>query len=356
MWYSTASFEDTVATLAASRSTNEPETIVVTGANSGVGLMTCRLFLSLNPQNTLIVVARSVQKAETAIKEICSSAGLEEKGTMIPMACDQSSFESVEDFSLKLREFLTKESKTIDALCLNAGFLSGEKEPSFTKDNLEMQFQVNYASIYLLVARIHDLMDPEKGRIVITASSSHEEGATFGDFKGMIDSETGKVKKQNFANMSGKDFTPFSAYEESKLATVSWCMELNRRLKKISGSKVIANCCCIGFNTQSSMYRNQNYYIWYAIHFVASYIVRTSESLEWSGANVAWLAVSDDVGKRGGGEYYRNQRGASRRGGHLGVDYKPNPTSEEAANEELQGKLWKYTAELLGIDEDFLSK
>lgn len=355
-----ASFEDTVATMSASRASNDPQTIVVTGTNSGTGLMACKLLYASNPQSTLIIVARTMEKAEKAIEDIRSVETLEgekkvEGGALIPMACDQSSLKSVEDFSSKLRDYLKKESKTIDALCLNAGMLAGGKEPIYTEDDMETTFQVNYASMYLLVVRLHDMMNQESGRIIITASSGHEERKgrkpSYGDFKGMIDSETGKAKK-HFTHMTGGDYNAFSAYEESKLATVSWTMELNRRLEKL-GSKVIANCFCVGFVTKTNIFKNQNYYFFGIVHLVASYIMRTSDTLEWAGGELAWLVLADEAGKSGG-KYYKCPYGTSLKGGKFGVEYKPHPISNEAADEDNQTKLWKYTAEILDVDVDFL--
>ncbi|KAE9392310.1 short-chain dehydrogenase [Gymnopus androsaceus JB14] len=82
-----------------------PITIMVTGANSGIGFEAAKHFATMNPAR-LIVVCRSVEKAQQSIKQIQEETGCKNAE---PMALDLGKFSSIS-------EFATQASKTLDRL------------------------------------------------------------------------------------------------------------------------------------------------------------------------------------------------------------------------------------------------
>lgn len=84
------------------------KTIIVTGANSGLGLEACRHFAKMNPKK-LILACRSLEKARAAISEIdCAAAEAWE--------LDLTSFKSVSAFSDRAESELER----LDVLVANA--------------------------------------------------------------------------------------------------------------------------------------------------------------------------------------------------------------------------------------------
>ena len=99
-------------------------TIVVTGANSGLGLETLRV-LSLRGAH-VVAVARSLEKAEQA----CAQAS----GETTAIACELSDLESVVECSNRINAL----GRPIDTLICNAGIMALPRLEQ--KMGLELQF------------------------------------------------------------------------------------------------------------------------------------------------------------------------------------------------------------------------
>lgn len=116
-----------------------PKTIVITGANSGIGLEACK---QLSQQgHTLVFACRSLDKAEKAVEAIqqqdSSSGSL---GRLIPMECDLASLSSVKSFAAGLKDSFSSDKVLIDTLCLNAGVARNTeaKDCARTKEGFEL--------------------------------------------------------------------------------------------------------------------------------------------------------------------------------------------------------------------------
>ena len=93
------------------------QTIVVTGANTGLGLEAARHFTRLNAERVILAV-RTVSKGEDAKKSIEETTG--RHGVVEVWSLDLSSYASVEAFAAKLNGL-----KRLDALVENAGMQTG---------------------------------------------------------------------------------------------------------------------------------------------------------------------------------------------------------------------------------------
>ena len=107
-----------------------PQTIVMTGANSGIGFESCKRLASQG--HDIVLACRTMEKAQDAIQRI-RQAGVE-TGTLNPAACDLSSLESIKSFADSLAV------SKIDALCLNAGIArnAGATDIIRTVDGFEL--------------------------------------------------------------------------------------------------------------------------------------------------------------------------------------------------------------------------
>ena len=107
-----------------------PKTIVMTGANSGIGFKSCKKLAAQG--HSIVLACRSLSKAEDAIQRIRETGVT--TGNLTPAACDLTSLESIKSFADSLS------ISTIDALCLNAGIArsTGATDCARTVDGFEL--------------------------------------------------------------------------------------------------------------------------------------------------------------------------------------------------------------------------
>ena len=139
------------------------KTVVVTGANTGIGKETA---LDLVKRGAKVILAcRDEQRATDAAKDIIAETGSDK---VLVRIVDLSSFESVRAFARLINE--TEER--LDILVNNAGFIGSYQ---LTKDGYESIFQVNYLSHFLLTLLLLDKMKKSApSRIVNVSALAHE--------------------------------------------------------------------------------------------------------------------------------------------------------------------------------------
>ncbi|KAI0031361.1 hypothetical protein K488DRAFT_52244 [Vararia minispora EC-137] len=116
------------------------KTILVVGANVGLGLDASKHFASMKPAR-LILACRSQEKGEAAMKTIEEATGF--RGVELRLV-DLSRFASVVEFAAKLED----EGLVLDIYVYNAGVLAVKHEES--TDGWELSLQVNALSVLLL--------------------------------------------------------------------------------------------------------------------------------------------------------------------------------------------------------------
>jgi protochlorophyllide reductase len=110
-----------------------PSTILVTGANSGVGLEACKR-LAQDGHN-LILACRTMEKATAAANQLKQLGGR----AIVPAECDLASLKSIDGFANQLPGLLGNGAK-INAVCLNAGLSrnTAAKDCARTADGFEL--------------------------------------------------------------------------------------------------------------------------------------------------------------------------------------------------------------------------
>ncbi|EIW75008.1 short-chain dehydrogenase [Coniophora puteana RWD-64-598 SS2] len=145
------------------------QTVVVVGANVGIGLEASVHFASMNPER-LIIACRSESKGKDAVKEITRRSGYANTELWI---IDLSSFASVSEFADRFE----RETGSLDMLVMNAALATRKYE--VTKDGWESTLQVNYLSTTLLPLLLFPRMveagkkHGRPARLVTVASDSH---------------------------------------------------------------------------------------------------------------------------------------------------------------------------------------
>mgnify|MGYP002628948820 CR=1 FL=1 len=98
------------------------QTIIVTGANSGIGFETAKELLRLHPKN-LILACRDIKKASIAMEKL---NGGHSRDNLVCMHLDLSDLRSVERF---VQKFAVRFEK-LDILINNAGLLMPDRKLS----------------------------------------------------------------------------------------------------------------------------------------------------------------------------------------------------------------------------------
>ena len=116
------------------------KTVIITGANTGIGLETA---VDLAKRNARVILAcRSVERGETAAVEVRKRSG---NDNAVFVQLDLASLDSVRWFAAKILE----EEPRIDILINNAGVMA-IPECKLTQDGFEMQFGTNHLGHFLL--------------------------------------------------------------------------------------------------------------------------------------------------------------------------------------------------------------
>jgi len=185
---------------------------IVTGANTGIGKETALELAKLGA--TVVMVCRDRHRGEEALREIKQKSGNDNVALML---CDLSSQRSIRQFAT---DFMYKHDR-LDVLVNNAGVVL--RGHSMTEDGVESTFAINHLGYFLLTNLLLDLLKKSApARIVNVASAAHKFGS--------LDVN---------AWPTGRNYSAFAAYANSKLANILFTRELAQRL---TGTGVTANC------------------------------------------------------------------------------------------------------------------
>ncbi|KZS97487.1 NAD(P)-binding protein [Sistotremastrum niveocremeum HHB9708] len=140
------------------------KTVIVTGANVGLGLEAARHFASMNP-GRLILACRSRQSSEEAVKDIERTTACK---SVEWWALDLTSFQSVSDFATR---FEKEGGGKIDILVENAGINTGVYRQS--KDGYESTLQTNHLGTAFLGLLLLPWLSRTESRVVVVSSELH---------------------------------------------------------------------------------------------------------------------------------------------------------------------------------------
>ncbi|KPP77341.1 retinol dehydrogenase 13-like [Scleropages formosus] len=194
------------------------KTVLITGANTGIGKETARdmarrgppcggTFPAAAPGARVVMACRDLTRGEKAAEEIRSSTGNSE---VVVQQLDLASFASVRQFAKRYSE----QEERLDILINNAGVMMCPK--GLTVDGFETQFAVNHLGHFLLTNLLLGKLQKSTPSRVITVSSLAHKG--------------GKIHFDDLS-FSKTTYNSLTSYRQSKLANLLFARELARRLK-----------------------------------------------------------------------------------------------------------------------------
>lgn len=188
-------------------------TVIITGANAGLGLECARNLLARTDSWHVVLAVRNPDLGNAAVAEL----GAPDRCSVI--RCDLASLASVRDF---VAAFAAADLPPLHAIVCNAGLQTVDTK--FTGDGLEMTFGVNHLGHFALVTGLLDrLVSP--ARIVVVASGTHDPAK----FTGMP--HPNYTSAEELAHPSAD--APADGrrrYTTSKLCNMLFAYELDRRL------------------------------------------------------------------------------------------------------------------------------
>lgn len=278
-------------------------TVIVTGANSGMGLAATVELARLGAH--VIMACRSRERGEQALQEAQRQSGSDR---LRLMQLDLGSLASVRAFAAAFDE----QHDTLDALINNAGVVAIKRQK--TADGFEAMMGVNHLGHFLLTnLLLEPLLRSPQGRIVTVSSGAHKIGNIHFDDPHLT-----------------KGYSVWKGYAQSKLANILFTKELAERLK---GTTVTANSLHPGaVGTNLGVDRATGF--GGKIHALLRPFFLTPEE---GARTTIYLASSPEIGSISGKYFYRNRIA---------------PVSARAQDMELARRLWAWSEQEVGLSGD----
>lgn len=293
------------------------KTAVVTGANSGLGLETSRALAGKGAR--VIMCCRSEAKADAAMTDIRAKLP---NAQLEFVALDLANLASVKQAAAEIAQ----KAPSLDLLINNAGVMG--LPLMHTADGFEMLFGTNHLGHFAFTAQILPLLEKAPAaRVVSLASVAHKQGQL-------------PLDDLNFERRS---YSKAKAYAQSKLANLSFALELDRRLRS-SNSSVISVAAHPGYSATNVFYARDAEVstlrsIW---NFLAGFGAYFALSAAQGSLPTLYAASMDDVQ---GGDYY----GPDGLVEFWGYPTKVKPTAR-AQDTELGRGLWEKSVAMTGIE------
>ncbi|MGA5465509.1 SDR family NAD(P)-dependent oxidoreductase [Mycobacterium sp. NPDC050041] len=296
-------------------------TVVITGANSGLGFECAQALLDTDPSWHIVLAVRDTRRGAEAVDRL----GCAPRCTVLPL--DLASLRSVREFPARLA---ARELPPLRALVCNAGLqvVSGLER---TVDGVELTFGVNHLGHFALVDGLLEQFAPP-ARIVIVSSGTHDPAK----FSGMPDPQyTSAEELAHPSHEASSAADGRRRYTTSKLCNVLHAYELDRRLDRGRRGITVA-AFDPGLMPGSGLARDHSpaqQLLWRYV-FPALRVLPGVNSTRTSGRHLAALAADprfDDVT----GRYFAGRR--------------PIRSSADSYDTERARDLWETSERLLTL-------
>jgi len=285
---------------------------IVTGANSGLGLVTARELARAGAR--IVLASRSSEKGREAASSIASAVPGADTS---PAILDLADLDSV-------RAFAASAPERLDLLINNAGVMAAPRR--LTKDGFESHFATNHLGHFALTGLLlAALLKAPAPRVVTVSSTMHRGGnIEFDDLQGE------------------RKYSRWGAYSQSKLANLMFCFELQRRAVE-AGSALRSMAAHPGYAATNLQAAGTDRF--YERWFMAIGNKLFAQSAEMGALPTLYAATYPDLP---GGTYVgpggrSEQRGYPKVVGAAGKAY----------DERAWRRLWEVSEQLTGVRYEF---
>ncbi|MFE6483063.1 SDR family NAD(P)-dependent oxidoreductase [Streptomyces sp. NPDC057757] len=309
-------------------------TILITGGHSGIGLAATR---TLAARGIGIVLAgRSLERMRQVADELRATHGV----AVTTLTLDVSSLASVRACAAQFRTAVEAgEVEPPDAILCNAGGRF-DGEISYSPDGYETTFATNCLGHFLLVELLLPIL-AEQGRIVYTTSGTHDPDTMDGKAVGAA-VEPDALALANDGRGGRKALSAGKRYSTSKLCTMLYVYELDRRLRR-AGSSVASIAFDPGSVPETGFLRGMPKPVqWFSntsvMKWMSKHIGLVTSDVEFSGASLAAIAADPDYANHSGKYFQANDGTLSAvRSARLSYD------------EQRAAKLWDDSRQLVHL-------
>lgn len=279
--------------------TIKDKTVLITGANRGIGLATAT---GLAERGARVVLAgRSREKLDEARTYIAEQTGNKEIHTLL---VDLASLDSIrtagEDFAVRFDH--------LHVLINNAAVIPQKREES--ADGYELQFAVNHLAPFAMTGQLLPILKRSAPARIITVSSSAHRRTE-------IDFEDLHFERRKYGKIT--------AYAQSKLANILFTQELARKLET---TPVTANCLHPGVIDTGLL---QDYS---GLPRTLGFVTKVFKGTERGARTSIYLATDPEVGAVSG-EYFD--------------DCKPAEPASDRSQREPARRLWALSEKLTKV-------
>jgi NAD(P)-dependent dehydrogenase (short-subunit alcohol dehydrogenase family) len=289
---------------------------IVTGATGGLGYETALALAGAGAE--LVVTGRNEAKGRQALQDIRNRFP---DARIAYENLDLAKLSSVADFAARF----AASHRSLDLLINNAGVMALPVRQA-TCDGFEMQLGINYLGHYALTAHLLALLRRgHQPRVVNLSSLAHRSG------------------KIDFDDLHGiRSYTPWKAYNQSKLAMLMFALELQRR-SDAAGWVLMSNAAHPGF-ARTDLIANgpgARSLLWYVSRLLLPYVSHSAAE----GALPTLFAATSPQAKAGG--YYGPNGFYEMKGAPASAKIMP-----QAKNAAVAARLWDVSAMLTGVAFD----
>jgi NAD(P)-dependent dehydrogenase (short-subunit alcohol dehydrogenase family) len=273
---------------------------LITGANSGIGLVTARELARQGMD--LILVCRNAAKGEQARQEVLAASRTQKVDLLLG---DLADFASVRKLAAEVRSRYGR----LDVLVNNAGLLVHQR--TATPQGIELTFATNHLGPFLLTNLLLDpLRKGHEPRIVNVSSEAHRFA---------------RFRPDDLA--APKKYSSMVAYGNSKLANILFSNELARRL---APDGITSNSLHPGA-VKTNFGAGNGGALGFAFNLFKPFFITPEKGAETS----IYLAASPEVQGRTGGYYDKK---------------KPKTPSADARSDYFAHELWALSSRLTELE------
>lgn len=307
-------------------------TVLMTGGHAGLGLQGARTLAKRFGRN-LILLGRNPDRVEEAAKQLRAETGVRVE----VLAMDLNSFASVRAGAAECMSLLKTEltgDREFESIVCNAG-AQFRGPVTYSADGYEETFAGNCLGHFLMINLLLDSV-AKGGRLVWTASGTHDPASMDGKTVGEAVEPDAKMLAQE--GRHGKAISGGRRYATSKLCTILYAYELDRRLRRV-GTPITSIAYDPGFIPDTGMglmapaiFRSS------AAKFVLRTIGVTMGQMPFSGDALGMLAV-DPTFAHESGKYFHSKDGLLSEARSSAVSY----------DQERARNLWGDSEELVHL-------